>query len=89
MGRFNAPTPGVPSTEVLELGFDEIVLVPNDPDHLERGFIRFDVTADGNEARCLRSADHRPLLFPRRPDNRPGLPRIGYRIGRIPISSRR
>jgi hypothetical protein len=43
MKRFNAPTPGVPNTEVLELGFDEVVLLANDPDHLERGLIRFDV----------------------------------------------
>lgn len=43
MKRFNAPTPGVPNTEVLEMGFDEVVLVANDPDHLERGLIRFDV----------------------------------------------
>lgn len=43
MKRFNAPTPGVPGLEVLEMGFDEVVLLSNDPDHLERGLIRFDV----------------------------------------------
>lgn len=43
MKRFNAPTPGVPNTEILEMGFDEVVLLANDPDHLERGLIRFDV----------------------------------------------
>ena len=25
------------------MGFDEVVLLANDPDHLERGLIRFDV----------------------------------------------
>jgi hypothetical protein len=43
MKRFNAPTPGVPGAEVLEMGFDEVVLLSNDPNHLERGLIRFDV----------------------------------------------
>jgi predicted phage baseplate assembly protein len=43
MKRFNAPTPGVLNTEVLEMGFDEVILLSNDPDHLERGLIRFDV----------------------------------------------
>jgi baseplate J-like protein len=43
MKRFSAPQPGVPGAEVLEIGFDEIVLLANDPDHLERGLIRFDV----------------------------------------------
>jgi hypothetical protein len=43
MKRFNAPTPGVPGAEVLEMGFDEVVLCANDPDHLERGLIRFEV----------------------------------------------
>ncbi len=43
MKRFNAPTPGVPGLEVLEMGFDEVVLLSNDPSHLERGLIRFDV----------------------------------------------
>ena len=43
MKRFNAPVPGVPNTEQLEMAFDEVVLLANDPDHLERGLIRFDV----------------------------------------------
>jgi len=43
MKRFNAPTPGLPTTEQLEMTFDEVVQVANDPDHLERGWIRFDV----------------------------------------------
>jgi hypothetical protein len=43
MKRFDAPTPGSPGTEVLEMGFDEVVLCANDPDHLERGLIRFEI----------------------------------------------
>lgn len=43
MKRFDAPTPGLPGTEVLEMGFDEVVLCANDPDHLERGLVRIDV----------------------------------------------
>ena len=43
MKRFSAPQPGVPGAEVLEIGFDEVVLLANDPDHLERGLIRFEV----------------------------------------------
>lgn len=43
MKRFNAPTPGLAGTAVLEMGFDEVVLLSNDPSHLERGLIRFDV----------------------------------------------
>ena len=43
MRRFSAPQPGVPGAEVLELAFDEVLLVANDPDHLERGLIRFEV----------------------------------------------
>jgi hypothetical protein len=35
--------PTVVSPEVLEMSFDEVVLVANDPDHFERGFIRFTV----------------------------------------------
>ena len=41
--RFDAPTPGVRSTEVLEMGLDEVVLCANDPGHLERGRVRIDV----------------------------------------------
>ncbi len=43
MKRFATPLPAVPGTEVLEMAFDEIVLLANDPSHLERGLIRFDV----------------------------------------------
>jgi len=43
MKRFNEPTPGVAGLEVLEMGFDEVVLLSNNPSHLERGLIRFDV----------------------------------------------
>jgi hypothetical protein len=43
MKRFNAPTPGVPGAAALEMGFDEVVLCANDPDHLERGLIRFEL----------------------------------------------
>ncbi len=39
--RFDQPTPGPPDPERLDFGPDEILLVHNDPDHLERGFIRF------------------------------------------------
>jgi hypothetical protein len=41
MKRFLSPLPAVPGTEVLPIGFDEVVLLANDPDHLERGLIRF------------------------------------------------
>jgi hypothetical protein len=34
----------MPTPEVLEMAFDEVVLVANDPDHFERGFIRFEVS---------------------------------------------
>lgn len=43
-GRFNEMTPGVASADgpsELTMAPDEIVQVHNDPDHLERGFIRF------------------------------------------------
>jgi len=43
MKRFVSPLQAVPGTELLEMGFDEIVLLANDPSHLERGLIRFDV----------------------------------------------
>lgn len=46
--RFNEPTPGaypdpVSGPEDLFVGPDEIVQVQNDPDHLELGFIRFEL----------------------------------------------
>jgi hypothetical protein len=43
MKRFSAPQPGVPGAEVLEMAFDEVLLLANDPDHLERGLIRFEL----------------------------------------------
>jgi predicted phage baseplate assembly protein len=43
MKRFSAPQPGAAGAELLEMAFDEVVLLANDPDHLERGSIRFDV----------------------------------------------
>lgn len=43
MKRFDAVTPGNPEPEVLEMGFDEIVLVQSDPDQMERGSITFDL----------------------------------------------
>ncbi|NIR30207.1 MAG: hypothetical protein GWN84_13030 [Gammaproteobacteria bacterium] len=43
MQRFNEPTPGTPNPAVLEVAFDEIFEVHNDPDHLELGFIDFDL----------------------------------------------
>lgn len=43
MKRFTSPLPARPGTEKLELAADEVLLVANDPDHLERGLIRFDV----------------------------------------------
>jgi hypothetical protein len=44
MQRFNAPAPGAADVEQLEMGFDEVLLVANDPDHLEHGSIRFEIT---------------------------------------------
>jgi hypothetical protein len=43
MKRFSARLPGTPGAEVLEMAFDEVVLLANDPSHLERGRIRFAV----------------------------------------------
>lgn len=43
MQRFNAPTPGAPALEVLEMAPDEVVQLANDPDHLERGILRFEL----------------------------------------------
>ena len=41
MKRRNNPAPASLNVEQLTMAFDEIVLVQNDPDHLERGSIRF------------------------------------------------
>ena len=43
MKRFTSPLPAVANIAQLEMGFDEIVLLANDPDHLERGLIRFEI----------------------------------------------
>jgi hypothetical protein len=43
MRRFDAVTPGTPAPETLKAGADEIFLVRNDPDHMERGSITFDI----------------------------------------------
>jgi hypothetical protein len=43
MKRFNDARPGVFGRESLPMGFDEVVLCANDPDHLERGRILFEV----------------------------------------------
>jgi hypothetical protein len=46
MRRFGTPVPAatVPPAAVLEVAFDEIVLAQNDPDHQERGVVRFHLT---------------------------------------------
>jgi hypothetical protein len=33
----------VPNIEQLVMGFDEVVQLAKDPDHLEQGLIRFDI----------------------------------------------
>lgn len=43
MKRFHAPTPGRPGIARIEMAADEVVLLANDPDALERGLIRFDI----------------------------------------------
>lgn len=43
MQRYDAASPGGGASEVLEMGFDEVLLVQNDPDHMERGAIRFEI----------------------------------------------
>ena len=43
MKRFHAPTPGRPGIAQIEMAADEVVLLANDPDSLERGLIRFDI----------------------------------------------
>ena len=41
MTRFDAVTAGDPQAPKIEMDFDEIALVMNDPDHMERGRIEF------------------------------------------------
>ncbi|WP_338761588.1 baseplate J/gp47 family protein [Massilia sp. METH4] len=51
MKRFAAPAlsnSAPPNIELLEMAFDEVVLLANDPDHLERGRLRFEL--DGGRA---------------------------------------
>jgi len=43
MRRFDATSAGGPGQAALTAAFDEIFLVRNDPDHMERGSIRFDI----------------------------------------------
>lgn len=43
MKRFASPQPAVVNREVLEMAFDEVVLLANAPDHLERGRILFEI----------------------------------------------
>ena len=43
MARFDARTPGDPRRERLDVRFDEIVLVRNDPDHRELGTLELDL----------------------------------------------
>lgn len=43
MKRFVRPGPAPHGLEALAVGFDEVVLLANDPDHLERGRIRFEI----------------------------------------------
>jgi hypothetical protein len=43
MKRFNDATAAVHGIELLPMGFDEVVLCANDPDHLERGRVIFDI----------------------------------------------
>jgi predicted phage baseplate assembly protein len=43
MRRFNSPLAVFPNVEALEMASDEVVLLANDPDHFERGFIRFEL----------------------------------------------
>jgi hypothetical protein len=43
MRRWDAPTGGAPGAEELTAAFDEIFLVENDPDHMERGTITLDL----------------------------------------------
>jgi hypothetical protein len=43
MRRFNEATPGPAYPELIEVGADEVIQVRNDPDHIERGSLRFDL----------------------------------------------
>ena len=87
MKRYDAPTPGTPDAGGLEVRFDEIVLVENDPDHMERGTISFDAVSgrarsDGRDCRPRSVSDdfRVPAAAGR---TGPALPRIGYRIAGV------
>jgi hypothetical protein len=41
MKRWNEATPGTDA--IIELRHNEIIQVKNDPDHMEKGFIDFDI----------------------------------------------
>jgi hypothetical protein len=43
MRRFDHAGSGAPGADVLELAFDEVLLLANDPDHVQRGRLRIDV----------------------------------------------
>lgn len=43
MKRFASPLPASVTAEQIALRFDEVLVLANDPDHLERGLIRFTV----------------------------------------------
>lgn len=43
MKRFASPAPALPGIERLDMAFDEVLLLANDPDHLERGRLRFEL----------------------------------------------
>ena len=44
MQRFNAGQPGTAGAAVLDVAADEVVLLANDPDHLERGRLRIELS---------------------------------------------
>ena len=43
MKRFDDPRPARPNAEQIGVAFDEVIQLANDPDHLERGLIRFEL----------------------------------------------
>ncbi|MES2717458.1 MAG: baseplate J/gp47 family protein [Pseudomonadota bacterium] len=43
MQRFSAAQPGLPGAALLEINTDEVLLLANDPDHLERGRLHLDI----------------------------------------------
>ena len=77
MQRRNGSTPGTPET--ITVLPEEVVLVRNDPDHQEDGQITFYL--DGRPLMSCENFCTTPPVFPAPIHNRPGLPRIAYRIG--------